>query len=136
MLRAAAYQRIMNMNRHRAIDPNSELDVLLRACDPSVMIAQGYRLRIQRIDPSKNMAHYYELSLQPTLLGDTSLVRTWGRIGRGGQQRVELSPTERQAAEMLLKLLRKNGLKVVSQPRHRMLSPLNIRGHRYASGYI
>jgi predicted DNA-binding WGR domain protein len=75
------------------------------------MIAQPYRLHIQRVDPNRNMARYYELSLEPTLFGEISLVRTWGRIGRRGQQRVDQFPTEKQALELFLELLRKKRVK-------------------------
>ena len=75
------------------------------------MQAQSYRLHIQRIDPNRNMARYYELSLEPTLFDEISLVRTWGRIGRRGQVRVDLFATERQAVEAFLELLRKKRAK-------------------------
>lgn len=83
------------MNRFGAIDSNSELDAHVRACDSKVMHAQSYRLHIQRVDPNRNMARYYELSLEPTLFGEISLVRAWGRIGRRGQRRVDLFSTEK-----------------------------------------
>ncbi|KQT69091.1 polymerase [Aureimonas sp. Leaf460] len=35
------------------------------------------------------MARFYLLALQPTLFGDVSLVRNWGRIGTKGQAKVE-----------------------------------------------
>jgi predicted DNA-binding WGR domain protein len=56
------------------------------------------------------MARYYELSLEPTLFGEISLVRTWG-IGRRGQRRVHLFPTEKQDLELFLELLRKKRAK-------------------------
>jgi predicted DNA-binding WGR domain protein len=75
------------------------------------MSAQSYRLHIKRVDPNRNMARYYELSLEPTLFGEISLVRTWGRIGRRGQRRVDLFPTEMLALELFLELLRKKRAK-------------------------
>ncbi|MGO6922932.1 WGR domain-containing protein, partial [Rhizobium ruizarguesonis] len=50
------------------------------------MTVQPYRLYIERIDPSKNMARFYARSIEPNLFGETSLVRSWGRIGSRGQQ--------------------------------------------------
>ncbi|WP_442868383.1 WGR domain-containing protein [Bradyrhizobium sp. CCBAU 11445] len=38
------------------------------------------------------MARFYKLDVQPTLFGECSLVRVWGRIGRAGTVRVELQP--------------------------------------------
>jgi predicted DNA-binding WGR domain protein len=36
---------------------------------------------LHRIDPDANMARYYCVDIAPTLFGDVSVVRTWGRIG-------------------------------------------------------
>ena len=47
-------------------------------------------LVLHRIDPVRNMARFYALSIEPTLLGDLALVRRWGRIGTRGRQRIEL----------------------------------------------
>lgn len=38
-----------------------------------------------RIEPTRNMARFYDISLQPTLFGEVALLRRWGRIGTGGQ---------------------------------------------------
>ena len=47
-------------------------------------------LVLHRCDPSCNMARYYVLSIEPSLFGDATLIREWGRIGRPGQRRIEL----------------------------------------------
>lgn len=39
---------------------------------------------LRRVDPSRNMARFYRLDVQPDLFGGCSFVREWGRIGRGG----------------------------------------------------
>ena len=41
-------------------------------------------LVLGRVDRTKNMARYYVLSVEPTLFGESSLVRRWGRIGGAG----------------------------------------------------
>ncbi|MBD0415384.1 WGR domain-containing protein [Oryzicola mucosus] len=46
-------------------------------------------LHFRRIDPARNMARFYSLSLQPTLFGEVSLVRNWGRIGTDGRGMIE-----------------------------------------------
>ncbi|WP_165915128.1 WGR domain-containing protein [Rhizobium sp. PP-F2F-G48] len=46
-------------------------------------------LHLTRIDPERNMARFYLLSLQPTLFGDVSLLRNWGRIGTGGRTKID-----------------------------------------------
>jgi hypothetical protein len=38
---------------------------------------------LERRDPTRNMARYYVLSLEPSLFGDTALVRQWGRPSDG-----------------------------------------------------
>ncbi|MCF6371258.1 WGR domain-containing protein [Rhizobium halophilum] len=43
---------------------------------------------LTRVDKDRNMARYYVMSVQPTLFGEWSVVREWGRIGRGGQVRL------------------------------------------------
>ncbi|MBB4506616.1 WGR domain-containing protein [Rhizobium johnstonii] len=71
------------------------------------MTVQPYRLYIERIDPSKNMARFYALSIEPNLFGGTSLVRGWGRIGSRGQQKIHVFDSEAKAVDLLLTLLRK-----------------------------
>ena len=46
-------------------------------------------LHLCRIDPSRNMRRFYGLMLQPTLFGEASLIRTWGRIGSAGRCLIE-----------------------------------------------
>jgi predicted DNA-binding WGR domain protein len=54
-------------------------------------------LVLERIDASKNMARFYALSVEPSLFGDTALVRHWGRLGTRGRHRVELYAYPRDA---------------------------------------
>ncbi|MGU3496649.1 WGR domain-containing protein [Xanthobacteraceae bacterium A53D] len=46
-------------------------------------------LHLHRIDPARNMRRFYGLAIQPTLFGGATLIRTWGRIGRSGQELCE-----------------------------------------------
>jgi predicted DNA-binding WGR domain protein len=82
------------------------LDGGIRIRDPAVMITQPYHLYVERIAPEKNMARFYALAVQPTLFGEVSLVRAWGRIGRRGQQMVHLFDNESQAVSLFLEVLR------------------------------
>lgn len=50
-----------------------------------------------RIDPAQNMARFYSMTIQPNLFGGLSLVRNWGRIGSGGQMRIDLFYDEQEA---------------------------------------
>ncbi|SIQ90341.1 WGR domain-containing protein, predicted DNA-binding domain in MolR [Rhizobium sp. RU35A] len=70
-----------------------------------VMGTHLYQIYIERIDPQQNMARYYSLAIAPTLFGDLSLIRCWGRIGTGGQTRVHLFAREEDALRLFLRLL-------------------------------
>lgn len=64
------------------------------------------RIYLTRVDPTKNMARFYAMSLQVTLFAECSLVREWGRIGNAGQVREthHTTPQEAQAlSEQILK---------------------------------
>ena len=50
-----------------------------------------------RIDPAQNMARYYSMTIQQNLFGEASLMRNWGRIGSGGQMRIDLFHDEKEA---------------------------------------
>ena len=58
-------------------------------------------LVLDRCEPTCNMARYYVLSIEPSLFGDASLIREWGRIGRSGQRRIELYESQTRAMEAL-----------------------------------
>lgn len=78
------------------------------------MVTQPYHLYVERTVADKNMARFYALSIQPTLFGDVSLVRSWGRIGTRGQQMVQLFSDEKLAVRLFLEVLikkRKRGYK-------------------------
>jgi predicted DNA-binding WGR domain protein len=71
------------------------------------MIVQPYHLYVERVVPEKNMARFYALAVQPTLFGEVSLVRSWGRIGTHGQKKVDVFNEEKHAVGLFLELLRK-----------------------------
>ncbi len=58
------------------------------------------------VDPDVNMARFYGIELQPTLFGEVSVLRTWGRIGTNGQAMMVTYDDEAQAADALHKLER------------------------------
>ena len=70
------------------------------------MITQPYHLYVERIAPEENMARFYALAVQPTLFGEVSLVRVWGRIGTRGQHMEHLFDNESQAINLFLHVLR------------------------------
>jgi predicted DNA-binding WGR domain protein len=50
---------------------------------------ETYEVHLHRIDAAKNMRRYYRIAIQPTLFGEASVIRNWGRIGSGGQTMME-----------------------------------------------
>ena len=58
-------------------------------------------LRLERRDPAKRMLRFYTLQILPNLFGEWGLLRAWGRIGRGGQLRVEWFATQQEAVRAL-----------------------------------
>ncbi|CAK03220.1 WGR domain-containing protein (plasmid) [Rhizobium leguminosarum] len=71
------------------------------------MTREPRHLYIERREPDKNMARFYALSIEPNLFGGTSLVRSWGRIGSRGQQKIHVFDSEAKAVDLLLTLLRR-----------------------------
>jgi predicted DNA-binding WGR domain protein len=64
-------------------------------------------LRLERIDPARNMARYYTLVVELTLFEDWSCTRNFGRIGsRGGRIMLGLFETQAAAEAELMALLR------------------------------
>ncbi|MDH6263777.1 WGR domain-containing protein [Bradyrhizobium sp. BR13661] len=63
-------------------------------------------LHLRRIDAARNMRRYYSLSTQPTLFGETSLIRNWGRIGTNGQTMVQTFDGSAEAVEAFGRLER------------------------------
>jgi predicted DNA-binding WGR domain protein len=64
----------------------------------------GYKLQmlvLERRNPSRNMARFYVLAIEPTLFGEMALVREWGRIGSWGPRRLDLYANRAAAAESL-----------------------------------
>ena len=58
-------------------------------------------LVLERRDEGCNMARFYVLAIEPTLFGDTALIREWGRIGANGRRRLDLHANRSAAAESL-----------------------------------
>ena len=107
LVRIVSSASITNMNRSRPPDSKLSLDAGIPMRDSARMIAQPYHLYVERIEPEKNMARFYLLAVQPTLFGEVSLVRNWGRIGTRGQEKIQLFDYEMEAVEIFLDLARK-----------------------------
>ncbi len=94
------------MNRYGTTDSKLSLDLHFSIGDSIAMLAQPYHLYIERTNPTKNMARFYVLSIEPTLFGTPCLRRRWGRIGSRGQSLVHHFDREEEAVSMFLDLLR------------------------------
>ena len=71
-----------------------------------------HECQLRRIDPARNMARFYLVSVGRSLFGDFSVVREWGRIGTVGRVRVDLFENERAALgalEAIERVKRKRG---------------------------
>lgn len=55
-------------------------------------------LRLEKRVAEENQYRFYRLLLAPTLFGEWSLIREWGRIGQPGTVRIDLFATVEQAA--------------------------------------
>jgi len=50
-----------------------------------------------RSKPDENMRRFYEVQLAPTLFGEWSLWREWGRSGQAGKLRLQTFESQAQA---------------------------------------
>ncbi|WP_159952644.1 MULTISPECIES: WGR domain-containing protein [unclassified Rhizobium] len=88
------------------------------------MGTHSYHIHVERVDPERRIARYYELAIEPSIHGMSLLVRRWGGIGTIGHVRVHHFDTEKQALRLFLELLKEKrgrGYK----PRH--VNPLSSR---------
>ena len=59
---------------------------------------------LEKRQPSKKVARFYRMSVMPNLFGEWTLYREWGRIGQGGQVRMDWFADENQAVAVLITL--------------------------------
>ena len=59
---------------------------------------------LEKRDPAKNAARFYRMAVLPNLFGEWTLYREWGRIGQGGQVRMDWFADESQALASLIML--------------------------------
>ncbi|WP_458793045.1 WGR domain-containing protein [Yoonia sp. MH D7] len=59
---------------------------------------------LEKRQPSNNVARFYRMSVMPNLFGEWTLLREWGRIGQGGQVRMDWFSDEVQAVAALVTL--------------------------------
>lgn len=54
-------------------------------------------VHFHRVDAKANMARFYHIDIAPTLFGEVSVLRTWGRIGTLGRRSIETCVSAEQA---------------------------------------
>ncbi|SHF83017.1 WGR domain-containing protein, predicted DNA-binding domain in MolR [Litoreibacter ascidiaceicola] len=59
---------------------------------------------LEKRQPANNVARFYRMSVMPNLFGEWTLLREWGRIGQGGQVRMDWFDSENQAIAALVTL--------------------------------
>ncbi len=59
------------------------------------------RLKLRRIDLSKNVQRFYLLTVQRDLFGGATLMREWGRLGSAGKLKLSHHRDEGQAVDAL-----------------------------------
>lgn len=68
------------------------------------MLEISLAAHFERRSPACNCARYYRIEILPTLFGDWSLRRIWGRIGTRGQMRMERFATRADALKAAHKI--------------------------------
>ncbi len=61
-------------------------------------------IRLQRLDPDRNMSRFYLMTVHRDLFGGSALIREWGRIGSGGRTVRDVYPDEGQAIDALARM--------------------------------
>ncbi|WP_244967025.1 WGR domain-containing protein [Pseudosulfitobacter pseudonitzschiae] len=57
---------------------------------------------MKKREPAQKMARFYRMAVMPNLFGEWTLYREWGRIGQGGQVRMDWFEDENQAVAALV----------------------------------
>ena len=89
-------------------------------------------LMLDRCDPTCNMARYYVLAIEPSLFGEATLIREWGRIGFQGRERLSCTKTQSKAQWRLLKHgSRESGDAAMSSEMDRRMAVTDAGGVRH-----
>jgi predicted DNA-binding WGR domain protein len=59
---------------------------------------------LEKRQPAQRMARFYRMAVMPNLFGEWTLYREWGRIGQGGQVRMDWFTNETHAVAALVTL--------------------------------
>lgn len=64
---------------------------------------------LRRIEPERNMARFYVLTLEPTLFGEVAVMRHWGRLGTRGRRKSCFLGSPEAASAALCKQAARSG---------------------------
>ena len=96
---------ITNMNLCLSPDLAMSLDRSAPATDTLAMqLSEAKPVHLIHVNPEVNMARFYGIDIQPTLFGEMSVLRSWGRIGTKGRAMMVTFEDATQATEALKKL--------------------------------
>jgi len=68
-------------------------------------------VHLHRVNAEANMARFYHVDIAPTLFGEVSVLRSWGRIGTHGRTSVETCVTPEEAETAAARTLRQKVLR-------------------------
>jgi predicted DNA-binding WGR domain protein len=83
--------------------------------NPPTPKSQPKPLHLRRIDVGRTMRRSYALPTQPTLFGEMSLIRNWGRIGTNGKTIMQTFDGTAEAVEAFGRLERAKRRRVTLQ---------------------
>ena len=61
-------------------------------------------MRLECINPDRNMFRFYEIRVEPTLFDEHALFICWGRIGKRARQRIACTGPYQEIEALALKL--------------------------------
>lgn len=63
----------------------------------NIVSTQQHEFHFRKVQALCNMRRFYTVSLQPTLFGEWSLIRRWGRVGTRGRSLLNTYESEVRA---------------------------------------
>jgi predicted DNA-binding WGR domain protein len=74
-------------------------------------------IHMHRTDPTRNMARFYQISIEASLFGDWTVVRRWGRIGSRGRTQLEFCENVGEASiriEQIVHAKHRRGYRIIT----------------------
>jgi predicted DNA-binding WGR domain protein len=78
-----------------------------RTGEPPAVLGLQQFARFSRWQTAAQQEHYYLLALQPTLLGELAVVRSWGAIGTQGARLTAIFADREQAQPTVTRVVRR-----------------------------